>query len=72
MRSTRDDVLADALGVSRGRGDISALAAYFLNSSVAVFGGAGRSLLGSSSSDTTSTTLTAGVSISVAPRTTRP
>ena len=71
-RSTRDDVLADALGLSRGHGDISALAAYFLNSSVAVFGGVGRSLLGSSSSGTTSTTVTAGVSLSVIPRTSRP
>jgi hypothetical protein len=67
MRATNDSPLADAIGLSRSRSDLTASAAYFLSPSIAVFAGTGRTI---GNADGTGTTfmLNGGVSISYAPR----
>jgi hypothetical protein len=67
MRSTRDDLTADALGLSKGRTDLTASAAYFMTPWLAVFAGTGRTL---GNADGTGTTfmLNGGVSVTVMAR----
>jgi hypothetical protein len=67
MRATNESPAADAIGLSRGRSDITASAAYFLSPSIALFAGTGRTI---GNADGTGTTfmLNGGVSISYAPR----
>lgn len=67
MRSTNESPAADAIGLSRGRSDITASAAYFLSPTIALFAGTGRTI---GNADGTGTTfmLTGGVSFSYAPR----
>jgi hypothetical protein len=67
MRATNESPAADALGLSKGRSDITASAAYFLSPSIALFAGTGRTI---GNADGTGTTfmLNGGVSISYAPR----
>jgi hypothetical protein len=70
MRATNESPAADALGLSKGRSDITASAAYFLSPSIALFAGTGRTI---GNADGTGTTfmLNGGVSISYAPRITQ-
>ena len=67
MRSTNESPAADAIGLSKGRSDITASAAYFLSPTIALFAGTGRTI---GNADGTGTTfmLTGGVSFSYAPR----
>jgi hypothetical protein len=67
MRSTNESQAADAIGLSKGRSDITASAAYFVSPTIALFAGTGRTI---GSADGTGTTfmLTGGVSFSYAPR----
>jgi hypothetical protein len=70
MRATNESPAADALGLSKGRSDITASAAYFMSPSMALFVGTGRTI---GNADGTGTTfmLNGGVSISYAPRITQ-
>jgi hypothetical protein len=67
MRATNESPAADAIGLSKARSDITGSVAYFVSPSMALFAGTGRTL---GNADGTGTTfmLTAGVSISYAPR----
>ena len=67
MRSTNESPAADQIGLSKGRSDITAAAAYFVSPSIALYAGTGRTI---GNADGTGTTfmLNAGVSISYAPR----
>jgi hypothetical protein len=67
MRATNESPAADAIGLSKGRSDITASAAYFVSPSIALFAGTGRTI---GNADGTGTTfmLTVGVSVSYAPR----
>lgn len=67
MRSIREDVAADSLGLSAGRTDVTATAAYFLTSAIALFGGTGRTV-GNADGTGTAFMLTGGVSLSFSPR----
>jgi hypothetical protein len=67
MRSTNESPAADAIGLSKGRSDITASAAYFLSPSIALFAGTGRTI-GSGDGTGTNFMLTGGVSFSYAPR----
>jgi hypothetical protein len=65
MRSLKDDVTADAMGIPKARTDITAVMAYFVNSSIAAFVGTGRTL--ASGGHGTSFMLTGGLSFSFTP-----
>jgi hypothetical protein len=67
MRATNESSAADAIGLSKGRSDLTASAAYFLSPSIALFAGTGRTI---GNADGTGTTfmLNGGVSVSYAPR----
>lgn len=69
MRSVHADATADALRLLQSRTDVTAVAAYFLTPSIAVFGGTGRTI---SAIDASGTSLMAmgGVSLTFAPRVT--
>jgi hypothetical protein len=67
MRSTNDNAGADAMGLSKGRADVTASAAYFMTPSVAIFGGTGRTI-GNADGAGTTFMLTGGVSLTFAPR----
>jgi hypothetical protein len=64
MRAINDDDLADALTLPKSRADLNVIGAYFLTPSVAVFGGAGRTLSNASTVGS-SLLITAGVSLSM-------
>jgi hypothetical protein len=66
-RSIKQDLAADALGLSKSRSDVTASAAFFVTEAMAAFVGTGRSL---SNADGTGTTfmLTGGISFTFAPR----
>jgi hypothetical protein len=67
MRSTNESPAADAIGLSKGRSDITGSAAYFVSPSVALFASTGRTI-GSSDGTGTNFMLAGGVSFSYAPR----
>jgi hypothetical protein len=67
MRSVKADVLADEMGLAKGRTDLTASAAYFVSDSIAVFAGTGRTL-GNSDGTATTFMLSTGVSVTFAPR----
>ena len=67
MRSTNESPAADAIGLSKGRSDVTGSAAYFLSPSIALFASTGRTI-GSSDGTGTNFMLTGGVSFSYAPR----
>ena len=67
MRSTNESPAADAIGLSKGRSDVTGSAAYFLSPSVALFASTGRTI-GSGDGTGTNFMLTGGVSFSYAPR----
>jgi hypothetical protein len=67
MRSTNESPAADAIGLSKGRSDVTGSAAYFVSPSVALFASTGRTI-GNSDGTGTNFMLTGGVSISYAPR----
>jgi hypothetical protein len=67
MRSTNESPAADAIGLSKGRSDITGSAAYFLSPSIALFASTGRTI-GSADGTGTNFMLTGGVSFSYAPR----
>ena len=67
MRSTNESPAADAIGLSKGRSDITASAAYFLSPTIALFAGTGRTI-GNTDGTGTNFMLTGGVSFSYAPR----
>lgn len=70
MRSTNESPAADAIGLSKGRSDVTGSAAYFLSPSIALFASTGRTI-GSGDGTGTNFMLTGGVSISYAPRITQ-
>ena len=66
MRSLTDVPAADALRIPRSRSDVTAVAAYFLTPSIALFGGTGRTI--STMGETgTSFLLTGGFSVTFVP-----
>jgi len=67
MRSTNASPAADAIGLSKGRSDITGSAAYFLSPSMALFASTGRTI-GSGDGTGTNFMLTGGVSFSYAPK----
>jgi len=67
MRSTNESPAADAIGLSKGRSDITGSAAYILSSSIALFASTGRTI-GSGDATGTNFMLTGGVSFSYAPK----
>ena len=67
MRSTNESPAADAIGLSKGRSDITGSAAYFLSPSIALFASTGRTI-GSGDATGTNFMLTGGVSFSYAPK----
>ena len=67
MRSVNDAAAADAMGLSKGRTDVTASAAYFVTPSMAIFGGTGRTI-GNRDGTGTTLLLNAGVSLTFAPR----
>jgi len=67
MRSTNASPAADAIGLSKGRSDITGSAAYFLSPSIALFASTGRTI-GSGDGTGTNFMLTGGVSFSYAPK----
>jgi hypothetical protein len=67
MRSTNESPAADAIGLSKGRSDVTGSAAYFLSPSIALFASTGRTI-GSGDGTGTNFMLTGGVSFSYAPR----
>lgn len=66
-RSLKEDLAAQAIGIPRSRGDVTAMATYFLRPSIAAFVGTGRTL--GSNPSATSFMLNGGVSLSLASRT---
>lgn len=64
-RSLKDDELSDLLQTPRNRTDLTAVAAYFMTPTLAVYGGTGRTL--SSDPTATSLLLTGGLSIAFRP-----
>lgn len=67
MRSVKDDAVADGLGLSKGRVDVTASAAFFMTPSLAIFGGTGRTV-GNGDGTGTTLMLTAGMSVTFAPQ----
>jgi hypothetical protein len=67
MRSVNDAAAADAMGLSKGRTDVTASAAYFVTPSMAIFGGTGRTI-GNRDGTGTTLLLNAGLSLTFAPR----
>lgn len=65
-RSLKEDTDAQALGIPRSRGDVTAAAAYFISPVFAAFVGTGRTL--GSNPSATSFMLTGGVSMAFTPR----
>jgi hypothetical protein len=65
-RSLKADPAADLLQLPAVRTDVSGVAAYFLTSSVAVYGGTGRTL--GTGSTATSLTVSGGISVTFVPR----
>jgi hypothetical protein len=71
MRAINDDPRADAQQLPKNRADLTAVAAWFLTPSIAAFAGTGRTI-SSMEGGGTSVLLTAGLSLSFAPRTAAP
>jgi hypothetical protein len=65
-RSVKEDLEADLQQIPRNRSDVSAVAAFFLTPTVALFGGTGRTLSGHATA--TSLLITAGVSVTFTPQ----
>jgi hypothetical protein len=65
-RSLKNDELADLLGMPRNRADVTAMAAYFVTPTIAVYGGTGRTLSGHETA--TSLVLIGGLSMSFRPQ----
>jgi hypothetical protein len=65
-RSVKEDELSDLLGVPRNRADLTAVAAYFVKPTIAVYAGTGRTLSGHPTA--TTLLLTGGLSISSRPQ----
>lgn len=69
MRSLSDDPTADALQLPKSRSDVTAVAAYFLTPSIALFAGTGRTISAVEATGT-SFMVTGGLSVTFAPRVT--
>lgn len=66
MRSVNNDARAETLAIPKSRSDVTAVAAYFLTPSIAVFGGTGRTI-STMEANGTSFMLSGGVSLTFAP-----
>jgi hypothetical protein len=69
MRAINNDPVADTLQLPKTRTDLNGVAAYFLAPSVAVFGGAGRTISNAAAGGT-SLMVTGGISFTLTPRVT--
>jgi hypothetical protein len=69
MRAINNDPVADTLQLPKTRTDLNGVAAYFPAPSVAVFGGAGRTISNAAAGGT-SLMMTGGISFTLTPRVT--